>query len=304
MTYRGCQLAKEWTGWPSGHEAVAVEPKLDGYRLSALVRPEAVKFYCRDGEVGWADNLEHIAKELLAMGFPTGCLVDGEVMGPAGAGAFNATAVVRRKAGSAEQRAEVERTIAFHVFDLVDLCDVVWHKPAGARKEVLADMTPDQLRRERLVEYFRGAQSGPVRLVERFAAESPAEVQALLRRMLDEGQEGVMVKFLDAPYLIGARSGAWRKVKPVRTFDAVVDEVIEGAGKHAGRLGALACRTADGARFHVGTGFSDAQRAGFWEHREAMVGTVVEVTSQDSAAATAVVRHPSFVRVRPDRSGW
>lgn len=43
-----------------------------------------------------------------------------------------------------------------------------------------------------------------------------------------------------------------------------------------GRLGALVCRTTEGIEFRIGTGFDAADRAAFWEEREALLGKMVK----------------------------
>jgi DNA ligase D-like protein (predicted ligase)/DNA ligase D-like protein (predicted 3'-phosphoesterase) len=76
------------------------------------------------------------------------------------------------------------------------------------------------------------------------------------------GLEGVMAKRLGSPYEPGARSGAWLKVKAVRTCDCVVFGYTKGEGARAGTFGALVLGLCDGKKGvpvgRVGTGFDDA----------------------------------------------
>ncbi len=71
------------------------------------------------------------------------------------------------------------------------------------------------------------------------------------------GHEGVMVKDLAAPYEAGRRGGAWRKVKPVYTFDLVVLAVEWGHGRRRGWLSNLhlGARGDDGGFVMVGKTF-------------------------------------------------
>jgi DNA ligase-1 len=66
-----------------------------------------------------------------------------------------------------------------------------------------------------------------------------------------------MVKAIDSPYDAGRRGGAWRKVKPVYTFDLVVIAVEWGHGRRQGWLSNLhlAARGADGSFVMVGKTF-------------------------------------------------
>src|SRR5438132_928553 len=56
------------------------------------------------------------------------------------------------------------------------------------------------------------------------------------------------------------RSARLRKVKSFRDAEAVVVGHEPGKGRHQGRLGALLVEMADGTKFAVGAGFSDAER--------------------------------------------
>jgi DNA ligase-1 len=78
---------------------------------------------------------------------------------------------------------------------------------------------------------------------------SSEEATAVLEGALAAGHEGVMVKALESTYDAGRRGRAWRKVKPVRTFDLVVLAAEWGHGRRRGWLSNLHL----GARGHDGT---------------------------------------------------
>lgn len=67
----------------------------------------------------------------------------------------------------------------------------------------------------------------------------PAEAQRVLDESLRAGHEGVVVKDASSPYAAGRRGKAWRKVKPVRTYDLVVLAVEWGHGRRRGFLSNL-----------------------------------------------------------------
>ncbi len=77
-----------------------------------------------------------------------------------------------------------------------------------------------------------------------------------------------MAPFGESPYI---------KVKPHDTVDCEVTRVVEGLGKHSGRLGALTVRTSTGKDIQCGTGFSDAQRHWIWSHRDDVIGSIARV---------------------------
>jgi len=78
---------------------------------------------------------------------------------------------------------------------------------------------------------------------------------------LAHGMEGVVAKRLDSRYVPGARTGSWRKIKNVRTQEAVVAGYKPGKGNRTGQVGSLLIGVNDASGLvyagHVGTGFTD-----------------------------------------------
>lgn len=77
------------------------------------------------------------------------------------------------------------------------------------------------------------------------------EAERVLDDALRAGHEGVVVKDAASPYAAGRRGKAWRKVKPVRTYDLVVLGAEWGHGRRSGSLSNLHL----GARDPAGGGF-------------------------------------------------
>ena len=67
----------------------------------------------------------------------------------------------------------------------------------------------------------------------------PEEAQRVLDEALGAGHEGVVVKDAMSLYAAGRRGKAWRKVKPVRTYDLVVLGAEWGHGRRRGWLSNL-----------------------------------------------------------------
>jgi ATP-dependent DNA ligase len=118
---------------------------------------------------------------------------------------------------------------------------------------------------------------------------SPDDIRAQLRRANNFGHEGLVLR----------QDDHWIKVKPEETHDATITGYSEGKGKHRGRLGYV--KTAQGA---VGCGFTDIEREFLWGEGKAerLVGQVIEVSCLQITLA-GQFRHPSFVRMRPDKLG-
>jgi DNA ligase-1 len=67
----------------------------------------------------------------------------------------------------------------------------------------------------------------------------PEVAERVAREALAAGQEGVVVKAIDAPYAAGRRGASWIKVKPVHTYDLVVLACEWGSGRRTGLLSNL-----------------------------------------------------------------
>ncbi|TGJ96335.1 hypothetical protein DLJ96_11445, partial [Actinotalea fermentans ATCC 43279 = JCM 9966 = DSM 3133] len=72
--------------------------------------------------------------------------------------------------------------------------------------------------------------------VRRLTTASPGAAEEFFAEAVREGQEGVVVKSLDAPYSAGRRGAGWVKVKPRHTLDLVVLAVERGSGRRTGLL--------------------------------------------------------------------
>jgi len=291
--FPGCQLASEFSAQMQFNMLLA-EPKLDGYRLVAIIRGGEVKFCTRAGfDEPYTSNLQHIAEQLLALGFRN-CLVDGEVL----ARDFADTAIVRHVDPDEATKKRLREEVIFHVFDWVDLSTIEMQLIGRKERSVFA--WKQSLRRE-FLERALAPHKLPanVRLVPQFVVRSHAEVAALCEEMLELGYEGLVLKDPHAPYVF-ERSKNWLKVKPTRTIDLKITRVVEGEGKHKGRLGAIEGLYESGETYSVGTGFTDQMREELWARRDELIGQWMEVKVQDTDVSEA--RHPVFVRLRPDRS--
>jgi DNA ligase-1 len=114
-----------------------------------------------------------------------------------------------------------------------------------------------------------------------------------LSRLESLGGEGLMLRQPGSKYAVG-RSTTLLKVKTFHDADARVVGHEGGAGRHKGRLGALLVEMADGTRFAVGTGFSDAERS-----NPPTIGSTITFRYQELSDA-GVPRFPSFVGIRKD----
>ncbi|AQP44390.1 ATP-dependent DNA ligase [Tessaracoccus flavus] len=190
----------------------SVEHKLDGARLQVHRTGDEVWAYTRS----LADITARVPEVVATVAaFPGGDLIlDGETL-------------TLDEDGSARPFQESmsrlsshggEGSLAVWFFDVLHAEGrTLIDEPLETRRAVLARIVGDRL--------IRGAETSV-----------PGEAQRVLDDALAAGQEGIVVKSLDAPYAAGRRGNNWVKVKPVYTYDLVVLGIEWGSGRRAGTL--------------------------------------------------------------------
>jgi DNA ligase-1 len=216
-----------------GFEQASVEYKLDGIRIQIHRRGDEVRIYTR--------NLNEITKTLPGIvdavrSLPVRQVVlDGEAlwMDAGGPAPFQYTV------SQIDSGAPPEGIVTF-LFDILhvdgqDLLD-----------------TPLRERIARLEQIAAGQRIPGV------FTRDPAAAQQVLDDAINAGHEGVVIKDAASLYAAGRRGKAWRKVKPVQTFDLVVLGAEWGHGRRQGWLSNLhlgARDPASGAFVMVGKTF-------------------------------------------------
>ena len=117
----------------------------------------------------------------------------------------------------------------------------------------------------------------------------PASLRRRLAAVVVAGGEGLMLHLASAPVGAG-RNGALMKLKPHLDAEAVVVAARPGAGRNRGAVGALEVEAADGRRFLVGSGLSDALR-----RDPPPPGSVITYRYRD-LTSTGLPRFATFVR--------
>lgn len=135
-----------------------------------------------------------------------------------------------------------------------------------------------------------------VRPVEQFRVADRAGLRVAFDRVVRNGGEGLMLH-RDASLYQAGRSDDLLKLKPYQDAEARVIAHLPGKGRHQGVLGALLVETADGLRFRIGTGFSDAQR-----RNPPAPGSWVTYRHIGLNEDSGIPRFASFMRVREDMS--
>ena len=231
----------------AGVEKVAgpfvVDAKLDGIRIQVHKRGAEVSVFTRSLEEIGARLPEVVAAvqsldaaELTRTLSATDLILDGE-------------ALTLDETGRPRPFQETASTTATHsgatgivpfFFDLLLHGDhSLIEAPASERLARLDAVVPESMRVTRLV------------------TESVEEARSFFDSAVADGQEGVILKRLDAPYDAGRRGSAWVKVKPRHTLDLVVLAVEWGSGRRHGLLSNihLGARGPDGELVMLGKTF-------------------------------------------------
>jgi DNA ligase 1 len=140
----------------------------------------------------------------------------------------------------------------------------------------------------------RGVAWSQLQGVEQFRIPTLDVLRDRLKSINAAGGEGLMLHLSTAPYMTG-RSDVLLKFKSLADAEAQVIGHVPGKGKYAGMTGALEVRTADGQRFRLGTGLSDAERK-----NPPAVGTIVTYTFRD-VTPSGKPRFASYLRIAAEQ---
>lgn len=264
------------------------QTKLDGARIALVVKNGSVTCLSSSGR----EITTHGVFDCLAQTFD-GVVLDGELLVKSADGNF-----ADRKTGNGVVNQAVQGTISpagaasLHavLFDLVPLAD--WKAGKGAETYAV-----------RYAHLASATLPAVCSVVDTRTVDSEAEAVQHFKEMLAAGQEGTILKDMCSTWE-GKRKKDQIKFKGILTCDLLVTGVAAGTGKYAGKVGALACQSADGeVQVNVGTGLTDADRDLDFDF---YVGKVVEVQYNEricnkTAGSVWSLFLPRFVRVRIDK---
>jgi bifunctional non-homologous end joining protein LigD len=220
------------------------EPKLDGVRTLAYVSTDHTTLFSRTGrdQTVQYPELANLATYVNALN----AVLDGEivVLGPDGQPSFNLLQQRINITSPADvDRARKAHPVVFYVFDILWLDERdLTGLPLTERREILHDVVTE---------------TGPIA----FTYTVDGDGKAFYEAAKGLGLEGIVAKKLDSVYEQGKRSHNWRKIKALRSVDAVVIGWTPGGGSRSQTFGALLLGAYDDAGVlhwigQVGTGFT------------------------------------------------
>jgi len=199
---------------------------------------------------------------------PVGVVLDGELW--AGKGKFQKTVSIVRK----DVPVDIEwKNIKYCIFDSPSTEDF------ETRMKVMQKCV---------------VKTGTLLLVPYIKVSNKSEMTSYFKKIIANNGEGVMLRKQGSMYE-QKRSRQLLKVKPVSDAEGLVIDVIEGRGKHAGRMGALIVDYKT-KQFKVGTGFTDANRNAFFK-KSNIVGKTLTFTYRNFTNS-GTPRFAAYLRLR------
>lgn len=288
-------LTKQKDGYLDGRK-FGVTLKLDGFRC--VYMPKERKFYTRQGQV--YEGIDHLIEEceLISQGK---YVLDGELIhrnydNLQSDELYRLTTSVARKKGNTPDKKHLE----FHVFDILPYDEFV----TGASKDTYEERMRLLFKQTHMTQGLDFVQ----RVTMLYMGDNQAMIYKLLDEVVSDGYEGLMVSLLDGVYQC-KRSKNLLKVKQFHDCDVLVKDVIEGTGKHKGKLGAITIMFEHEGEYHTcdcGSGFSDSERTLYWENPSLLIDKIVtlkyfEVSKNKSGGYG--LRFPTWTgRIRNDKN--
>lgn len=238
-------------------------------------------------------GLDHIIKEIAFMD-AGGIVLDGELT-LKDKGSLNDNEAFRVATGIINSDAEDKSMICYTVFDAIPIQDFESTDPKVPYRirRCMLDALSDSIAKSESVGVL------PVL----YHGEDQSMIDFFLDKMVQGDKEGCIVN-TNTPYKRTRHKGIL-KVKRFYTMDLPIIGCEEGSGRLAGTLGAFVV-SYKGNDVSVGSGFSDEQRAEFWDKKEELLGKLCEVKykeiSSDQKTGMESLQFPVFVGIREDKA--
>ena len=154
---------------------------------------------------------------------PNGFVFDGEILCWAGDRPLSFNYLQKRLGRKrVTQRVMAENPVRFIAYDLLE------HQGQDIREKTLCD------RRTHLLKTLEFSDSKRITVSQSLPFKSFEELISLREQSRQQGAEGLVIKALDSPYLVGRKRGYWWKYKvDPMTLDAVLIYAQAGSGKRA-----------------------------------------------------------------------
>jgi DNA ligase-1 len=215
----------------------AIEQKYDGFRMLVNKKGNIITLFTRRLEnvsLQFPDVVEAVRKNIKGESF----ILDSEVVGynPKTNRYMPFEAISQR----IKRKYEIEKLIKELPVE-INIFDVLYYNGKSTISEPFSE-------RRKIVEKIVNEKKLVIRPAVQIITGDEDKAMEFYRDALKVGEEGIMIKKLDAPYKQGRRVGFMAKMKPVlKDFDLVIVGAEYGTGKRGGWLTSyiVACRKND-----------------------------------------------------------
>lgn len=254
---------------------VAVQPKLDGGRMIAMIdRDGAVSLWTRTRKRIY--SMDHIAERLSWIAQKQNwrnVILDGEAYSSVHATDFEGLMSAFRK----ERTTPESQKLQYWVYDMVS--DENFKNRLGFLSDLVL------------------VGGSMVRLVDTIFVRGEEKIFELHEKFVAEGFEGAMIRTLDRGYE-QKRSDQLLKLKKFLDEEFEIVGLNEGKGKLAGHCGAFVCKIGN-ETFQVKMSGKTEKLREYWENKEDYIGRMLTVKFQ-SKTSYGVPRFPVGLRIRED----
>jgi DNA ligase-1 len=297
----------------------ALEFKYDGFRMMINKMPNGeIKIFTRrldEVTKQFPEVIEYVKKYIKGDSF----IIDSEAVG------YNPKTKKYKPFQEISQRIRRKYDIEKIQKELpveVNVFDIIFYEGKNLLKEKFKE-------RRKLLQKIIKQEKWKLKLAEQIITSDIKEAEEFYQRALDTGEEGIMLKNLDAPYKPGARVGHMIKLKPeLREFDLVITGAEYGTGKRSGWLSSFILGCQDEGKIlelgKVGTGIKEKEEEGLSfkeltkllkpliiedkgreiKVKPEIVVTIIyqEIQKSPSYSSGYALRFPRMKMLRPDRT--
>jgi hypothetical protein len=265
--------------------------KLDGMRFNAICNNNKVDFRTRNGKE--IDLLGYLEKEFIKLADGKNVVFDGELICCDEKGKFlnrQTSNGILSKTLKGTITTKEASTVTATLWDIIPIQDFRNGKSNVSYKK----------RFDYLLE--KVMDNKKIRLVEYYSINSFDEANGLFNRMLERGEEGLIIKNLESPWE-NKRVKHQIKMKGELECDLRIVGWQEGTGKNIGKLGALILASSDNViNVSVGSGFTDCDRESI---KEDVIGGICAIKYnariKDVKTGNESLFLPIFIELRADK---
>lgn len=182
--------------------------------------------------------------------------------------------------------------------------------------------------RRKILEKNITQKPGTIRLAQQLITDNEEKAQKFYEQALSEGQEGIMMKNLDAIYQPGSRVGFGLKIKPIlEPLDVVIIGAEQGEGKRSAWYSSFSIAVRDGNKFveigKVGTGIKEKNEGVTFEELNELLTPLIteekgrsiivkpkiiievayeEIQASQNYNSGFALRFPRLTRIRNDKA--